>query len=261
MTNPTNCLIIDQTHPSPNYNERHGDILFLVLHYTAGNLESSLTTLTTPQPPSTNPVSSHYLIPESTIDSQRKIYQLVQENQRAWHAGLSSWQDKINLNDTSIGIEIVNLGYKKDETGNRMYYPYTDYQIGCVIELTKDIVNRYQMPPTRVVGHSDIAPSRKLDPGILFPWKTLYENGIGAWFDEEEVKLSKKNENQPFDIKQLQINLKKYGYNIAITNKLDDQTCTILRAFQMHFRPTDYSGRLDAETIAILNSLIKKYFH
>ncbi|MFZ0219339.1 MAG: N-acetylmuramoyl-L-alanine amidase [Candidatus Aquirickettsiella sp.] len=256
MTNYTKKLIIDQTYPSPNHTERHADILFLVLHYTVGNLKSSLTTLTTP---STN-VSSHYLIPDSPIDNQSKVYQLVQEDQRAWHSGLSHWKNNINLNDTSIGIEMVNLGYKNDEKGNKIWYPFTDYQINCIIELTKDIVKRYQILPTCVVGHSDIAPNRKLDPGPLFPWKILYENGVGAWFDEAEVSISK-NCKLPIDIKQLQTNLKTFGYNIIVTAKIDDQTRNVLKAFQMHFRPSDYSGKPDAETVAILNSLIKKYFN
>ena len=119
----------------------------------------------------------------------------------------------------------------------------------------------YKIIPTRVVGHLDIAPGRKVDPGPLFPWEKLHKNGIGAWFDEEEVKLSMlSKKNQHIDIKQLQTNLKKYGYNIAITGALDEVTRNVIQAFQMHFRPSDYSGNPDLETIAILENLIKKYF-
>lgn len=251
-------LIIDPTVVSPNHNSR---ILFLVLHYTADNLEGSLKTLTTPEPLSTNPVSAHYVVPEAAIDNQRKVYQLVHQDQRAWHAGVSSWQNRSNINDTSIGIEIVNLGYTDDKQGNRTWYTFPDYQIDTVIELAKNIVDLYQIMPTRVVGHLDIAVGRKVDPGPLFPWEKLYKNGIGAWFDKEEVNLSKvSKKNQLIDIKQLQTNLKKYGYNIVITGKLDEGTRNAVQAFQMHFRPSDYSGNPDLETIAILENLIKKYF-
>lgn len=250
-------LILDPTYASPNYN---GRVLFLVLHYTAENLERSLKTLTTPKPPSTNPVSAHYVVPEAAINNERKIYQLVQQNQRAWHAGKSSWQNRTNINDTSIGIEIVNLGYTDDKQGKRTWYPFSDFQIASVIKLAKALVDLHQISPTRVVGHSDIAPGRKVDPGPLFPWERLYENGIGAWFEREIVNVSKMNQNKNVDIKQLQTNLKKYGYNITITGKLDEETKAVLQAFQMHFRPSDYSGKPDAETIAILNNLIEKYY-
>ncbi|MES2998574.1 MAG: N-acetylmuramoyl-L-alanine amidase [Pseudomonadota bacterium] len=241
-------LIIDQTHPSPNCSQR---IFFLVLHYTALDFEKSLKVLTDPK----KQVSAHYLVPETEMDKERKIFQLVQEEQRAQHAGVSTWQKRTNLNDTSIGIEIVNLGYK-DEAGKRIWYPFTDYQIQSVIELTKIIVERYQILPTHVVGHSDIAPNRKVDPGPLFPWKKLYENGIGAWFDEKKLKIRKNT----IDIKKLQINLQTYGYGIDVTGQLDAQTRIVLQAFQMHFRPNNYSGNADAETVAILENLLEKYF-
>ncbi|MDQ8039170.1 MAG: N-acetylmuramoyl-L-alanine amidase [Rickettsiella sp.] len=247
-------LIIDQTHPSPNYNQR---VFFLVLHYTAEDLDKSLKTLT--DGTSKNPVSAHYLIPETNINKERRIFQLVKESERAWHAGISTWQNRTNLNDTSIGVEIVNLGYK-DEEGIRKWYPFTNYQIESVIELAKIIVERYQIFPTRFIGHSDIAPGRKVDPGPLFPWEKLYANGIGAWFDQKAVKKEMENHTNILDIKQLQTNLLKYGYGIQITGELDKQTTTILQAFQMHFRSSNYSGEPDAETIAILNNLIEKYY-
>lgn len=245
-----NCdLVIDQTHPSPNCNQR---VFNLVLHYTALNLEDSLKVLTDP----VKQVSAHYLVPDADVDGQRKVFQLVQEDKRAWHAGLSTWGKRTGLNDTSIGIEIVNLGYK-DESGKRTWYPFTDYQIQTVIALAKDIVKRYDIQAVNVVGHSDITPGRKVDPGPLFPWKKLYDNGIGAWFDEKELKIKHDAE---IDIKKLQTNLKRYGYNIEITEKLDQQTRTVLQAFQMHFRPSDYSGDPDMETVAILENLVQKYF-
>lgn len=244
-----NDLIIDGSHPSPNFNQR---IFNLVLHYTALDFETSLKVLTDPK----REVSAHYLIPETDIDGQRKIFQLVQDKERAWHAGVSNWKNRSGLNDTSIGIEIVNLGYT-DKDGKRTWYPFTDYQIESVIEISKIIIERYQIQATNIIGHSDIAPGRKLDPGPLFPWKKLYKNGIGAWHDEKSLEIQP---NAKIDIQRLQKNLRAFGYAINITGKFDQQTRTVVQAFQMHFRPNNYSGNLDAETIAILENLIKKYF-
>ncbi|WP_010598185.1 N-acetylmuramoyl-L-alanine amidase [Rickettsiella massiliensis] len=203
-----------------------------------------------------NRFSAHYLIPETDIDGQRKIFQLVKENERAWHAGVSSWGKRKNINDTSIGIEIVNLGYKEEE-GKRTWYPFSDYQIQTVMKLAKDIVRRYDIQPVNIIGHSDIAPGRKVDPGPLFPWKKLYDNGIGAWFNEQALEIK---EQEEIDIQRLQRNLKTYGYTIEVTGTLDQQTRTTLQAFQMHFNPSNYSGEPDAKTVAILENLVQKYF-
>lgn len=250
MSNSTsNHLVIDKSHASPNANQR---IFSLVLHYTALDLNTSLKALTDPN----SQVSAHYLIPEQSISGKRQIFQLVDEKERAWHAGASAWQKRINLNDSSIGIEIVNLGYS-DKDGKRLWHPFTDYQIESVIELAKIIIARYQIHPTCVIGHSDIAPGRKIDPGPLFPWKKLYENGIGAWFEEKELNF--KCTSHEIDIQKLQLSLQAYGYNVKITGQLDTQTRTILQAFQLHFRPRNYSGEPDIETIAILENLLKKY--
>lgn len=245
-------FIIDKTHPSPNYNERKDGVFYLVLHYTAANLKSSLNQLTNPSAQ----VSAHYLVPETPIEGENKIFQLVDESKRAWHAGVSTWQKRSGLNDSSIGIEIVNLGYK-EENRRRQYYPFTDYQIDCVIALSKQIVERYQLHPTCIVAHGDIAPGRKVDPGPLFPWKKLYEAGIGAWYDEHTLDLKA---HQTPDISLLQKNLRTYGYPIELTGKLDMQTKNVICAFQMHFRPSNYSGEPDAETLAILENLLHKYF-
>lgn len=248
-----NDLIIDSTYPSPNFNSRNSSqILHLVLHYTAGNFESSLKKLTDPKDP--NPVSAHYLVPEMAMDG-RRVFQLVQDKDRAWHAGVSSWGTKTNLNNTSIGIEIVNLGYQYKE-GERSWCPFSDYQIQTVIALSQEIIQRYGIQPINVIGHSDIAPGRKLDPGPLFPWKKLYEKGIGTWFDEQALNI---HAQENIDIYALQKNLKSYGYAIETTGELDIQTRTVLESFQMHFRPSNYSGNPDAETVAILNNLVQKY--
>lgn len=246
--NINNDLVIDKNHSSPNVNPR---IFSLVLHYTALDFKASLNALTNLKAK----VSAHYLIPEKQMNGKRQIFQLVDEKERAWHAGDSQWQSRTNLNDTSIGIEIVNLGYS-DKNGKRLWFPFTDYQIESVIKLAKIIIARYKIHPTRVIGHSDIAVGRKVDVGPLFPWKKLYENGVGAWFDEEKIEYT----TNEIDITNLQKNLQIYGYAIEITGKLDRQTRAVLRAFQMHFRAQNYSGNPDAQTVAILKNLLKKYF-
>ncbi|WP_267256336.1 N-acetylmuramoyl-L-alanine amidase [Coxiella endosymbiont of Ornithodoros maritimus] len=153
---------INLNYPSKNFDKR---IRFLVLHYTAENFEESLEILTQ----EAFEVSVHYLIPKSLIDGKNC----------AWHAGISAWQDCTHLNDTSIGIEIVNSDYQK-EGKKREWFPFLDYEIELIIELMKEIIERYQLHPTCVVGHSDISPERKADPAPLFLCKRLYERSIGA---------------------------------------------------------------------------------
>jgi N-acetylmuramoyl-L-alanine amidase len=253
MTALKSPLVIDKSYRSPNRapRRRNSDIFALVLHYTALGFEKSLEVLTDPK----TQVSAHYLVPENAIDKERKVFQLVPENEQAWQAGKSEWQGDTCLNNNTIGIEIVNLGYK-DENNGRHWYPFSDYQIASVMELSKRIIKRYAIHPTCVIGHSDIAPGRKVDPGPLFPWKKLYENGVGTWFNEPLIVQS----SHQLDIVTLQENLQDYGYAIEITGIVDEQTRIALQAFQMHFRPSDYSGDPDAETLAILENLLQRYF-
>lgn len=228
---------------------------FLILHYTALDTPKSLMVLSERQ------VSAHYLVNDRDDD---QINHLVSENDRAWHAGVSFWKGRTNLNDSSIGIEIVNLGYKT-VAGEKNYYEYPEYQIKKVAALAKDIVTRYAIDPTFVLGHSDIAPQRKDDPGPLFPWKYLYEKyDIGAWYDESTKKffLSQypyEQENDFDFIKSTQQELATYGYQITPTGDWSEANKNVLKAFQMHFRPENYDGILDAETWAILKSLNLKY--
>ncbi|AVZ84109.1 N-acetylmuramoyl-L-alanine amidase [Edwardsiella ictaluri] len=236
-------------------NER---IRFLVLHYTAVDDVSSLNILTKEQ------VSAHYLIPKEpkSIHGQPVVLQLVDENKRAWHAGISSWNGRSGLNDTSIGIEIVNLGYTDNMLGQRTWYPYTEKQIAAVAALAKDIVNRYHIEPDNVVGHSDIAPLRKQDPGKLFPWEHLAAMGIGAWPDRSTVNkyLADRSPHSPVKVSVIQALLKQYGYDqIPQNGVLDENTRKTVSAFQMHFRPSDISGNADAETEAIARALLEKY--
>lgn len=222
---------------------------FIILHYTAGNRDSSLKTLTE------NEVSAHYLVSD---DKSEPVYSLVDENKRAWHAGVSDWKGRNNLNDTSIGIEIVNGG---DVSGT--FVPYKDFQIKEVAVLVKYLADKYEIPATNILGHSDIAPQRKSDPGPLFPWRELYtQYNIGMWYDNE----TKNNYEREYETKlsmtpvsDVQRELNKFGYGISITGSWDKQTKNVIKAFQHHFRPSNYSGEMDVETFAILKALNEKY--
>lgn len=232
---------------------------YLILHYTVLPDDKSIEVLTKQS------VSAHYLVNNL---GDNEIYQLVDENKRSYHAGVSAWRADKNLNDTSIGIEIVNMGYKADATGAKTFEPFSDDQIKKVAALAKDIVTRYQIPATNVLAHSDIAPTRKQDPGPLFPWKKLYdEYKIGMWYDEAakqtllttaQTDISTKYNDAAF-IYTIQMALQKFGYALDSSGKWDDATKKTIEALQYHFRPQNYNGIMDAETWAILQALNQKY--
>ena len=231
-------------------------VRFLVMHYTEIDEAKSLQVLTT------EGVSAHYVVPDAPRieHGEPVVFQLVPESQRAWHAGTSYWQGTTELNAASIGIENVNLG-PVDTPEGRSWQPYPPAQVDALIRLAKDIVSRYGIPPTRVVGHSDIAPQRKIDPGPLFPWKQLYDAGVGAWPDAAAVSahLAGRDPAQPVDVAGLQRRLARYGYETATDGVLDARARRVFAAFQMHFRPRDYAGNPDAETEAIADALLDKY--
>jgi N-acetylmuramoyl-L-alanine amidase len=226
------------------------------MHYTESGEAQSLQTLTH------GDVSVHYVVPEAPQSSGGKpvVWQLVPESQRAWHAGVSYWQGTTELNAVSIGIENINRGPISTPQGPG-WQPYPPAQVDALIRLAKDIVTRYAIPPTRVVGHSDIAPQRKIDPGPVFPWKQLYDAGVGAWPDAATVTrdLAGRDPRAPADVRGLQLKLARYGYDVATDGVLDDKTRHVFAAFQMHFRPRDYAGNPDAETDAIAQALLDKY--
>ncbi len=243
---------VDTRHPAWGARPR---IKMLVVHYTAEDFSRSLATLTDRE------VSAHYLIPAQPKerDELPVILRLVPESQLAWHAGISYWRGATRLNDTSIGIELENRGYRRDATG-RFWYPFSQPQMTVLLPLMRDIVRRYQMLPQNVVGHSDIAPQRKQDPGPLFPWHWLAEQGIGAWPDAGRVQdyLAGRAPEQQTDPAFLLTLLARYGYDVmpGMTAK---QQQKLIAAFQMHFRPADYRGIADAESEAIAQSLLEKY--
>ncbi|PHM50044.1 N-acetyl-anhydromuranmyl-L-alanine amidase [Xenorhabdus miraniensis] len=250
-----NSYIVEHSYPYST--KQHIDSVdFLVLHYTALDDRRSLQVLTGGK------VSAHYLIPSQPKYENEEpiIFQLVSEKERAWHAGKSEWDGYQSLNRYSIGIEIVNCGFKQHFIKKEwcLYHPS---QIDAVIRLAKDIIQRYQIKAVNVVGHSDIAPLRKEDPGPAFPWQLLYEQGIGAWPDHVTVNkhLAGRAPDVPASVLSIQKALAYYGYSIPQTGLLDDATHKTIQAFQMHFRPSDISGRPDAETEAIALALVEKY--
>jgi N-acetylmuramoyl-L-alanine amidase len=281
--------------PSENFNSR---ISVVVIHHTSEDFGEALETLTRR---SANPVSSHYLIPEPDDptygDGKLRVYELVPETHRAWHAGDSYWAGRTALNDQSIGIELVNQTWCHrgdpledaavspagmpvtsgpnpspiDEStaipdldpDSICFYPdFADSQVELLAELLADILERHpNIRPTHIVGHADIAPDRKIDPGPRFPWQRLYRLGFGAWYDDQAViRWWERFRREPLPLLNVQRALAAYGYRIEPTGVLDAQTRSVLRAFQMHFRPSQAYGRPGVETVATLFALIEKYY-
>jgi N-acetylmuramoyl-L-alanine amidase len=210
--------------PSPNHDSRGGaPIDMLVLHYTGmQTAEEALARLCDPAAK----VSAHY-----TVDEDGTVYAHVPEERRAWHAGVSHWAGATDINARSIGIEIVNPGH---EFG---YRAFPDAQIAALISLCQDILSRHAIPPARVLGHSDVAPARKDDPGELFPWQRLAGADIGLWPQAKPSDLGPEV-------------LGRYGYD------LDAPQEKIITAFQRHFRPGKLDGRWDGECAGLLASLL-----
>ncbi|MGZ8068858.1 N-acetylmuramoyl-L-alanine amidase [Aeromonas salmonicida] len=249
---------LSSRYPSASQNER---IAFLILHYTDEDDASSLRLLTEPA----HQVSAHYLIPRDTDQTPLPVYQLVPDSQRAWHAGRSRWHQYAGLNASSLGIEIVNLGYPPEDAllpaHQRRWQPYTQAQIAAIGALTQKLVQRYRIPPTQVLAHSDVAPERKQDPGPYFPWRELaLHYGVGAWPDEARVTALRQQPALAWNALTWQQQLARYGYGIAPSGSWDEQSRAALRAFQLHFRPALVSGEPDEQSQAILTALLERYF-
>ncbi|WP_227672897.1 N-acetylmuramoyl-L-alanine amidase [Psychrobacter lutiphocae] len=257
----TDPFVIDShSYHSQGQEER---IKFIVIHYTVGNNERSLKQLTQ------GDVSVHYLIMDH---NDHKIYQLVADDKRAWHAGKGAFANRNTLNDTSIGIEIVNPGIKPEyrqllRDTDAEYYAYAHYedfkeiQIEKVAYLIAKLAKQYDIAPTHIIGHSDLAPSRKIDPGAKFPWQRLYkEYGIGAWYDEFDKRYFMNSiDFDHISILEIKQALRDYGYDINTTDEWDKASRNVVYAFQLHFRPQHPTGVMDLETYAILKALNKKY--
>jgi len=233
--------VIDTSHRSRSHESR---VRYLVIHFTQLNFDRSLQVLTEGN------VSSHYLV---DVDPP-VIYRLVDEERRAWHAGRSFWQGDTNLNSRSIGIEIVNLG--DDTQPGVSYAEYPQAQVDAVVALVRDIAQRHEIAPHRILGHSDIAPQRKSDPGPRFPWSRLAGEGLIPWPREAVVReaLSRHIAGLPA-IGWFQEKLAEHGFEVARHGELDEATRRVIAAFQMKYRPAKHDGEPDAETAALLDAV------
>lgn len=232
--------------PSPNHGPRTGEggVSMLVLHYTGmPSEEGAIAWLRSPE----SQVSCHYVVREDG-----RILALVPEDRRAWHAGRSAWRGITDVNSRSIGIEICNPGH---EFG---YRPFPEVQIGAVIGLCRDVLGRHAIAGRDIVAHSDIAPSRKEDPGELFPWDRLAAAGIGHHVPAAPIAggrfFQEGDEGPPVEALQAMFGL--YGYEVPVTGRYCAATQKVVTAFQRHFRQDRVDGVADASTIATLHRLI-----
>ncbi|TNE35959.1 MAG: N-acetylmuramoyl-L-alanine amidase [Alphaproteobacteria bacterium] len=235
---------------SPNFDARPEgqEVDILLMHYTGMRSgEAALERMCSAQAK----VSAHYMVEEDG-----RVFQLVEEKDRAWHAGVASWAGASDINARSIGIEIVNPGH---EFG---YRAFPEVQIAAVVELARGILSRHRVPAHRVLGHSDVAPSRKEDPGELFPWGELAQAGVG-WF----LDLTETGETAPSGlslgdrgeaVSDLQKRFRAFGYGIDITGEFDLLTEAVCRAFQRHYCPAQLSGVADAKTQGVLAAYLDK---
>jgi N-acetylmuramoyl-L-alanine amidase len=229
--------------PSPNHDARPDGqpVDILLLHYTdMESAEAALARMTD----AAARVSAHYC-----VDEDGKVYRLVPEERRAWHAGVSCWAGARDINARSIGIELVNPGHTCG------YRPFPEAQMQALEELAHGILARHPIPTHRVLGHSDVAPARKIDPGELFDWRRLARAGIGIW--PEPTRFSDPGQaDAPPAIADLQSKLGRFGYDVAATGVLDQGTQLALSAFQRHFRPARFDGTPDGETRRILAAAV-----
>jgi N-acetylmuramoyl-L-alanine amidase len=230
--------------PSPNFDSRQAPPDMIVLHYTGMmSGEEALARLRDP----VAKVSCHYLVEEDG-----RVFRLLPEERRAWHAGVSSWRGQRDVNGASVGIEIVNPGH---EFG---YRAFPQPQIESVIALVADIRGRWSIEDRCIVGHSDVAPERKLDPGELFPWKALAEAGHGLWAEPDAAPGAPLTEGaQGAGVFALQAGLTRLGYDCAPSGEFDAATATVVRAFQRHWRQGRVDGVADGETRARLIALLR----
>ena len=235
--------------PSPNFNDRKHKVDMLVLHYTG--METGEAALARMRDPASE-VSAHYMVWEDG-----RITQLVGEDKRAWHAGVSAWQGDDDLNSRSIGVEIVNGGHDVPQADGTLP-PYPDAQIEALIALCRHVLSEYNIPPSRVVAHSDIAPARKTDPGEHFPWARLAAAGIGLW-PEADAGVQGGDTILPGDasdaVRHLQESLRTIGYALAPTGLYDETTRLTVQAFQRRWLPDTLTGHADARTLARLREV------
>ena len=225
--------------PSPNFDARRAPPDMLVLHYTGMQTgEAALARLCDPEAK----VSAHYLVEEDG-----RVFRLVPEERRAWHAGVSSWQGETDTNSRSIGIEIQNPGHIIG------YRAFPAVQMQAVVALCRDILSRHDIPPANVLAHSDVAPGRKIDPGELFDWALLHRAGVGHWVPAADPDVRELN---GAGLTRFQHVLKAYGYGIEVTGEYDEATRKVTDAFQRHFRPALVNGIPDLSTLRTAERLV-----
>ncbi|MBI1263512.1 MAG: N-acetylmuramoyl-L-alanine amidase [Alphaproteobacteria bacterium] len=230
---------IDTSHASEAHDSR---VRYIIVHYTAVDFDDSLRLLTQ------TGVSSHYLIGRDPA----RIHRLVPEHRRARHAGVSSWRGETYLNTASIGIEIVNRGY--DWGAPEDWEPYDEAQIAAAAWLIDDIGERHAIAPHRILGHAEVSPDRKSDPGPLFPWRRLAWAGLVPWPDETRLEaLTAQYQAAPPDAAWHQARLRAHGYPLEETGEWDAATHRVLAVFQMRFRPARHDGVTDGQTAALLH--------
>ncbi|CAH2408500.1 N-acetylmuramoyl-L-alanine amidase [Mesorhizobium escarrei] len=229
---------------SPNFGPRRDTADMIVLHYTG--METGAGAEAWLCDPASE-VSSHYLVHEDG-----RIVQMVRESNRAWHAGKSSWFGRSDINSCSVGIEIVNPGHSLG------YRNFPKRQIDAVIGLCKGVVQRHSIPAQRVLAHSDVAPARKIDPGERFPWKALFEAGVGHLVEAAPLTRGAvlKAGDASVEVEALQSMLALYGYGVEISGAFDRQTEIVVEAFQRHFRQRKVDGVADGSTIRTLERLL-----
>ncbi|WP_184258687.1 N-acetylmuramoyl-L-alanine amidase [Rhodopseudomonas rhenobacensis] len=240
--------VVSDVIPSPNHGERNKARLpdMIVLHYTGmPDVEGALARLCQ----AGTEVSAHYVVLEDG-----RIIQCVPEARRAWHAGVASWAGEEDINSCSIGIEIVNRGHD---------WGYPDFplrQVAATIALCRGIIIRRGVQGHRVLAHSDVAPSRKKDPGEKFPWQSLSDSGVGHWVPPAPIVRSDalKLGTDGDEVMALQRALADYGYGLTPNGRYDPATAEVVTAFQRHFRPQRVDGMADASTLATLQKLLDR---
>jgi N-acetylmuramoyl-L-alanine amidase len=238
--------VVSDVIPSPNFGDRNKGRApdMILLHYTGmPDVEGALARLCQ----AGTEVSAHYVVLEDG-----RIVQCVPETKRAWHAGLSSWAGEEDINSCSIGIEIVNRGHD---------WGYPDFplrQVAAVIALCRGIIIRRGIQPHRVLAHSDVAPARKQDPGEKFPWRALWDSGVGHWVPPAPIAPGDvmKQGSDGDAVLQLQRALADYGYGLKPSGHYDAATAEVVTAFQRHFRPQKVDGVADSSTVATLLALL-----
>jgi len=234
---------------SPNFNSikrRKKQIKFLIFHYTGMTRETdAIKRLTSVK----SQVSSHYLIKKNG-----DILVLVPDLYIAWHAGMSSWKNFKSLNNSSIGVEISNPGHRYK------YKNFSTTQIKSILKLSKDLLKKYKIKPQNILGHSDIAPKRKKDPGEKFPWELLARNKISLWhsLSRSMLKKNRKKKLYKIEIKNFYKNLMKIGYLNKYTKNYKFNIF-VNKAFQRRFRQELIDGKLDKECLLISKNLVKKF--